>query len=135
MRSKLNLKDEAVAEAAEFADDAEEDEMQAEEERLPLIGAVGGRQGVLTVVGVITEDGVDAPIGVVVTAAVFVEPDHLSYFSSRARSLSSKVGSTASTVSFSLSEISSTSLVSERGGNGGGDFGGGTLFAIGVGAS
>ena len=136
MRSKLNLKDEAVAEAAEFADDAEEDEVQAEEGRLPLIGAVGGRQGVLTVVGVITEEGVDEPIGVVVTTAVFVEPDHLSYFSSRARSLSSRVGSTASTVSFSLSEISSTSLVSERGGgNGGGDFGGGTLFDIGAGAS
>jgi len=89
LRSKLNLKDEAVAEAAEFADEAEEDEVQAEEERLPLIGAVGGRHGVFTVVGVITEEGVDEPSGVVVTT----------------------------------------------GGNGGGDFGGGTLFAIGAGAS
>lgn len=127
MRSKLNLKD------AE-ADEADEDKVQAEE-RLPpdpVTGVDNGREGVLTVVGV--DEGVDEPIGVVATACL-VDPDHFSYCSSRARSLSSNVGAAVSTESFSLSEISSMSLLLAFADTGGGDFGALLATCIGVGAS
>ena len=127
MRSKLNLKEAEFAEADEAAAEDVDDvaEVQAEE-RLALIGA-DVINGVLIVVGVIAAEGVDEPIGVVATAgACLVEPDHFSYFSSRARRRSSSVRSAGSAGSFSLSEMSSMSLsrCSDRGGGwGGGDLG------------
>jgi hypothetical protein len=125
LRSKLNLKEAEFAEADEAAADDEAEEVQAEE-RLALIGA-DVISGVLIVVGVIAAEGVHEPMGVVATpGACLVEPDHFSYFSSRARRRSSSVRSAGSGTSFSLSEISSMSLsrCSDRGGGwSGGDLG------------
>ena len=125
MRSKLNLKEAEFAEAEEAAAEDVDDEAEVQaEERLALIGA-DVINGVLIVVGVIAAEGVDEPIGVVATAgACFVEPDHFSYFSSRALRRSSSVRSAGCTGSFSLSEMSSMSLFRYRGGGwGGGDLG------------
>lgn len=108
----MNLKEAEVAEAEEAA--AEDADVQAEE-RLALIGA-DVINGVLIVVGVIAAEGVDEPIGVVATAgACFVEPDHFSYFSSRALRRSSRVRSAGSGTSFSLSEMSSMSTSRRKG--------------------
>jgi hypothetical protein len=114
LRSKLNLKEEE-------ADEADDDDGQAELKT----GVTDGREGVDAIVGV--DDGVDEPTGVVATAC-FVDPDHFSYFSSRARRRSSRVWETTSTGSFSPSEISSMSLPECLGG----DFG---AAAAGAGAS
>lgn len=77
LRSKLNLKDEDV-------DEADDDDGQAELNN----GVDAESDGVEAIVGV--DDGVSEPMGVVETAC-FVEPDHFSYFSVKARTLSCKV--------------------------------------------
>ena len=124
----MNLKDAEFAEADEAvaAEDVEDEaEVQAEERLVALIGA-DVINGVLIVVGVIAAEGVDEPMGVVATpgGACLVEPDHFSYFSSRARSRSSRVRSAGSAGSFSPSEMSSMSRSSDGGGGwGGGDMG------------
>ena len=117
LRSKLNLKEDDV-------DDADDDDGHAE----LSTGVEAASEGVVVMVGV--DDGVSDPMGVVATAACFVEPDHFSYFSFRALMRSAKFWESASTGSFSPSEMSSMSLPECLGG----EFGGGGGW-LGVGAS
>lgn len=107
MRSKLNLNSD---------DDDDEDDGHVKLET----GVDDGNDGVVTVVGV--DEGVEGQIGVAKRA----DPDHFSYFSSSAFSLSSNVWATgATTDSFSPSEMSSISMLACNGGDFGPEAGAG----------